>query len=180
MHIQHFSDSSAFMKKFLVLAMFASPLAYSQQAATVSHGDVAFMKDAAEGGMDEVKFGELARQNGANDHVKKFGQRMVDDHSKMNSDLTALAGRKSVILPTDISVTQKASYKLLSSKAGDDFDKAYISSMVKDHEADIAAFQKEAGSGTDGDVKALASKALPTLQEHLRMAQDIARELGLK
>lgn len=62
----------------------------------------------------------------------------------------------------------------------EEFDKSYISSMVKDHEDDIAAFQKEANNGGDADVKALASKALPTLQEHLRMAQDIARELGVK
>jgi len=180
MNIRQSTDSSAFVKKFLVLAMFASPLAYPQQAATISHGDTAFLKDAAEGGVDEVKLGELARQNGMNDRVKKFGQRMVDDHSKMNKELMALAGRKNVTLPGDISITQKASYKLLSSKNGDEFDKAYISSMVKDHQADIAAFQKEANTGTDGDVKALASKALPTLQEHLRMAQEVARELGVQ
>ncbi len=62
----------------------------------------------------------------------------------------------------------------------EEFDKSYISSTVKDHEDDIAAFQKEANNGGDADVKALASKALPTLQGHLRMAQNIARESGVK
>jgi putative membrane protein len=160
--------------------MFATPLVYSQQATTVSHSDAAFLKDAGEGGMDEVKLGQLAQQNGVNEHVKKFGQHMVDDHSKMNNELQALAARKNVTMPTDISVLQHASYKLLSTKSGEGFDKSYISSMVKDHEDDIAAFRKEASEGTDADVKALASKALPTLEEHLRMAQDIARELGVK
>jgi putative membrane protein len=173
-------DSCGIMKNVLIPAMFAAALAYPQQAVTVSHSDAAFLKDGAEGGMDEVKLGELALQNGVGDRVKQFGQRMVDDHTKMNNELQPLAARKHVTLPTDISVRQHASYKLLSAKSGEEFDKSYISSMVKDHEEDIAAFQKEASNGTDADVKALASKALPTLQEHLRMAQDIARELGVK
>jgi putative membrane protein len=167
-------------RKVMVLAIFAAQAVYLQQAPTVSHGDSAFLKEAAEGGLDEVKLGNLAQQRGAHERVKKFGQQMVEDHTQMNSELQALAARKNVILPSDISVREKASYKLLSDKSGDEFDKAYISSMVKDHQQDVAAFQKEAGAGVDADLKALASKALATLQEHLRMAQDIARELGVK
>ena len=127
-----------------------------------------------------MKLGELSQQKAANDRVKKFGQRMIDDHTKMNHEVQGLAARKNVSLPTEIGVVQSASYKLLSAKTGDSFDKSYISSMVKDHQDDIAAFEKEANNGTDSDVKALASKALPTLREHLRMAQDIARELGVQ
>jgi putative membrane protein len=44
--------------------------------------------------------------------------------------------------------------------------------MVKDHREDIAEFQKEANSGDDSDVKAFAAKTLPTLQEHLKLAQE--------
>jgi len=172
-------DSLGLAKRVVALAMLAVPAAFSQHDA-LSHSDAAFLKDAAEGGMDEVKLGELAYQKGTSDRIKTFGQHMIDDHTKMNNELQALAARKSVTLPTDISITQEASYKLLSAKTGEGFDKSYISSMVKDHEDDIAAFQKEANNGGDADVKALASKALPTLQEHLRMAQDIARELGVK
>jgi putative membrane protein len=173
------TDSSRFMTRVLVLALLAVPAVYSQHEA-LSHSDAAFLKDASEGGMDEVKLGELAQQNGASESVKKFGRRMVADHTKMNNELQALAARKNLTLPTDISLVQHASYKLLSTKNGEAFDKSYISSMVKDHQDDIAAFQKEANNGGDVDVKALASKALPTLQEHLQMAQDIARELGVK
>jgi len=166
-------------KRVLVVAMLAVPALYSQHDA-LSHSDAAFLKDAAEGGMDEVKLGELAQQNGLSDRVKKFGRHMADDHTKMNNELQALAARKNVTLPTDISILQHAGYKLLSAKSGEGFDKSYISSMVKDHEDDIMAFQKEATNGGDADVKTLALRALPTLQEHLRMAQDIAPELGVK
>ncbi len=140
---------------------------------------MSFLNNAAEGGMDVVKLGELAQQSAANDRVKKFGQRMVEDHSKLGNELQALAARKSVKLPMDISLTAKASNRLLSSKSGMTFDKSYISSMLKDHEDDIAAFEKEANSGSDEDVKAFAAKNLTTLREHLRMAQEIARQLGV-
>jgi len=44
--------------------------------------------------------------------------------------------------------------------------------MVVDHKKDIADFRKEANSGADSDVKTWASNTLPTLQQHLQMAQS--------
>lgn len=185
MHRLHIFNSRSFInaeliKKTLILALCAAPLAYSQHPApTVSHDDSAFVKDAAEGGMDEVRLGQLAQQKSANDRVKMFGKRMMDDHGKLGSELQTLAARKNVTLPSDISLTQKASYELLSTKSGSEFDKSYIEMMVKDHQDDIAAFQKEVNTGTDGDVKTFSSRALPMLQEHLRMARDLAHALGV-
>jgi putative membrane protein len=70
-------------------------------------------------------------------------------------------------------------YERLSHKTGTDFDKAYIEDMVKDHKSDIAAFEKEVNSGSDSEAKAVAQKALPIIREHLRMAQQIAGQLGV-
>ena len=61
---------------------------------------------------------------------------------------------------------------------GTEFDTAYMKHMVKDHKEDIAEFQKEAENGDDADIKNFASKTLPTLQEHLRMAQDTQAKLN--
>src|SRR5262249_14530131 len=138
-----------------------------------------FVKDAVQGSMDEVKMGELAEQHGS-DRVKTFARRMIDDHSKAERTLQTLASRKNLTTPTDISITQKAGNQLLSTKSGDSFDKSYVSTMLKDHKNDIQAFEKEATSGTDPDVKAFAQKTLPTLQEHLRMADELAHELGVQ
>ena len=184
MNSHFFCKSSGVLSTVLptafALALVAAPLAYSQKVPlTLSRGDNSFAKDAAEGGMAEVKMGQLAQTNAMNAKVKMFGERMVTDHTKMGDELKGVASRKNITLPSDISSKQQSTYKTLSAKTGADFDKAYISDMVKDHEEDIAAFQKEANSGTDEDLKAFASKALPTLQEHLKMAQDIARELGV-
>jgi putative membrane protein len=145
---------------------------------SVYAADSSFLKDAAEGGMLEVKMGELAQRNASDPQVKEFGHRMVTDHSNMGNNVKDLASRENVSLAADIGMKDKFVYERLSKKTGADFDKAYMADMVKDHKDDIAAFEKEANSGKDPEAKALAQKALPTLRDHLRMAQEVASKVG--
>jgi putative membrane protein len=46
--------------------------------------------------------------------------------------------------------------------------------MVSDHEKDIAEFEMESTGGTDADIKGFATKTLPTLKTHLRLARAAA------
>ena len=45
--------------------------------------------------------------------------------------------------------------------------------MVSDHQKVIAAFDKQAKSGKDADLKACASKMLPSSRSHLQMAKQV-------
>jgi putative membrane protein len=148
--------------------------ATSGNSAKPSVSDQRFMKEAAQGGMAEVELGKLAVQNASSDEVKKFGQRMVDDHSKANDKLKELASAKGVTLPQAPNARQKATKDQLSKLSGDQFDKAYMKDMLKDHKQDIAAFQSESNTGHDADVKNFATQTLPTLRDHLKDAQGIA------
>ena len=58
-----------------------------------------FASDAATGGMMEVELGKLAEQKAASQQVKDFGKMMVDDHTKINDDLTTMASKKNIDLP---------------------------------------------------------------------------------
>jgi putative membrane protein len=136
-----------------------------------------FAKDAAEGGMAEVKMGQLAAKNAKDPEVKKFGQMMVTDHSKANDELKALAAKKNYQLPTDIG-SHQSTYDKLSKLTGADFDKQYVDEMVDDHETDVKDFQREAENGTDPDVKAFAAKTLPTLQKHLDAIKAIQAKMN--
>ena len=140
--------------------------------------DQAFAKEAAIGGMAEVELGNLAKQNAANADVKQFGDRMATDHGKANDELKQWASSKNVTLPADLDAKHKALKDRLAKLNGDAFDKAYMHEMVTDHQHDVAAFKKEAASGKDADLKAWAGKTLPTLQDHLKMAQDAASKVG--
>jgi putative membrane protein len=151
----------------------ASAQSASATAATgsVPSADRTFMHKAAIGGMAEVDMGNLAQQKAANDQVKQFGARMVQDHTKANDELKQVAGAKGVTLPASLDKKNQDTMDKMQKLSGAAFDKAYMSHMVDDHKQDIADFQKEAKGGKDVDVKGFADKTLPTLKDHLKMAE---------
>ena len=146
---------------------------HMKSASAAAGSDSHFVMDAAKGGLAEVEMGKLAAEKASSPDVKQFGQRMVDDHSKANDELKAVASQKGITLPTELAAADKATLDRLSKLSGEAFDRAYMSDMVKDHKKDVAEFKKEASAGKDADVKAFAGKTLPTLEDHLKMAQDV-------
>ena len=137
-----------------------------------------FLMDAAMGGMMEVELGRIAAQKGMSDSVKQFGQRMVDDHSKANEELMSLASSKGMTLPTALDEKHQKDVTKLSAMSGADFDRAYSKMMLSDHNKDVKEFEKQSTKGADADLKAFASKTLPTLQEHLQMARALPGNQG--
>jgi len=139
-----------------------------------------FATNAAQGGMAEVELGRLATQRAGDVSVREFGARMVADHSRANSELKSIAGQKGIQLPSELNSEQKSEMDKLSKMSGAEFDKEYMSAMLKDHETDVKDFDTQAKEGNDPEIKAFAGKTLPTLQQHLQMAQQAAQKVGAK
>lgn len=137
-----------------------------------------FAVDAANGGMMEVAMGKLAQEKAQSERVKAFGTMMVNDHSKAGDELKALAEKKNITLPAELSTEEKKHMEDMGKKSGKDFDKAYISMMVDDHDKDVKEFEKASDNVTDEDLKTWARNTLPTLKAH----QDSAKAIkdGLK
>lgn len=146
----------------------------------VTGGDLAFMNDAAPGGMAEVELGRLAVKRAASKEVKQFAERMIADHSKAGEALKQLAQQKKVMLPQDVNPNHKEAIDKLSTLSGAEFDREYVTAMVEDHVKDVTAFESVAKGAVDADVKAYAAKTLPTLKAHLQMIREIAAKLGAK
>ena len=161
-----------------------APDDHQKAAQTAAHednatsGDGTFAKEATEGGLAEVQLGKLATQKASNDEVKRFGQMMVDDHTKANEQLNQIAQSKHLTVPQKIGAKEQASFDKLSGLTGDAFDRAYMKLMVQDHKKDVQEFKKQAASGSDPELKQFASSTLPTLEKHLQDAQDIQGRLG--
>ncbi len=153
----------------------ANKVANTLSSATTPSAE-AFMKDAAEGGMAEIKMGKLAASKSQNAEIKKFGQMMVTDHTAAGNDLKALAAKKKFTLPADIG-SHKSTYDKLNGLSGADFDKAYVSEMVSDHEADLKEFQKQADNAADPEVKAFAAKVVPVVKKHLEAIKAIQAKM---
>jgi putative membrane protein len=137
--------------------------------------DKKFVENAALGGMAEVELGKLATQKASSDAVKQFGQKMVDDHSKANDQLKEIASKENISIPASLDSKHQSRIEKLSKLSGPDFDKAYVKDQVKDHKKDVSQFKNEAESGSNPNIKQFASTTLPTLQEHLSMAQDLSK-----
>ena len=150
----------------------AAPVTKAAAAPALAAGDKSFVQKAAVGGIAEVEMGKMAQQKASNDQVKQFGSRMVDDHSRANDELKRIASGKGITLPTDLDAKHKAKMDKMHKLSGAQFDRAYMDDMVADHRQDVAEFKKQASSGKDSDLKAFAAKTLPTLEDHLKMAQS--------
>jgi putative membrane protein len=173
----------------LALAGLAMTAAASPARSTASHdpGGVAapalskedrdFLDEAAQGGLVEVRLGEIAVKQAGSDDVKKFGQRMIDDHTKIDARLADIARDEGVILPAEPTRKQQQDIDKLSQLAGARFDKEYMNRMVDDHDHDVKAFEKEAKEAKDPEVKQFVESTLPTLHEHMALARQIQERI---
>jgi putative membrane protein len=128
-----------------------------------------FATQAAEGGMTEVKAGELAVKMGTAASVKSLGKMMVTDHTKANNELKTIAAKNNITLPTAIPADKQQKLDALATLKGADFDKAFVDMMEEGHTNTIALFMTEGTKGTNADLKAFATKTLPTLNHHMEM-----------
>ncbi len=156
----------------------SSATASKSGSGMLSAADRRFVMEAARGGMAEVELGKLATQKASNSDVKSFGQMMVDDHTKANDELKSIASSKGIDVPSDLDAKAKAQKARLEKLSGDEFDRAYLRDMEKDHRKDAAEFKREANSGKDQQLKDFASKTLQTIEKHLQHAEQTASAIG--
>jgi putative membrane protein len=157
----------------------ANPAASRPQPeqAGVSTAGKKFLNDAALGGMTEVEAGQLALRKAQQSDVRAFAERMVKDHSKANEELKQIAAAKGVTLPRQLDRKHLSDLDRLEKLSGTDFDRAYMKYMLQDHQKDVAEFRKAARDLKDPDVKNFAATTLPTLEEHLKMAEKTSQNI---
>ena len=153
------------------------PAAFADDS-PLNHTDKSFLEDSYKGGVTEIQSAQMAERKTANPDVKAFAEKLVTDHTQANNELKAMADSKKVAVEGGESFKDQSEGKSLDAKTGGDFDKAFIDEQVNDHKKDIKAFEKEASEAKDTDVKNLANKLLPTLKEHLSMAESIQAKIG--
>lgn len=139
-----------------------------------------FVHAALQGGMTEVKLGQLAAQKGASADVRQFGQKMVNDHTQLNNLMQQVAAKMDMRDPKGPSKKGKKLYAKLSALSGAQFDNAYIKAMLKAHKDDLEAFRHEATSSQNPMVRQAAEEGAQLISTHLRLIQQIARQDGVK
>jgi putative membrane protein len=161
-----------------------SPSTSSQQQSSqqpkggsLSGTDRNFLMTAGHGGHAEVMLAQMAQKKAMNSEVKALAERLDKDHSANNKELETLASSKGVTVPMEMDAQHKQVQARLDKLDGAAFDKAYASEMVNGHKKMIALFE-QASKSKDADISGFAQKTLPTLKEHLSLAQKAAASAG--
>jgi len=172
----HFLFSTAIRVFAGALFVVATTHSFAEDSPLAS-ADKSFLQSAYEDGLAEIHMAGLGVKKTANEDLKAFAMKLEADHGKANGEMMALAANKRVTLAAKPDLVDTGKEKLLDMK-GAGFDKSFLDGMVKDHKKAVAAFEKAANEATDPDVKAFAAKTLPTLKEHLSMAEDLQKKVG--
>jgi putative membrane protein len=136
--------------------------------------DTEFAAMAAQGSTAEIQMAQLAQQKAASKDVQKYAKQMIKDHTKASNNLMKVASKKQMTLPTTPNADQMQMLSQLQAASGAEFDRMYIQMAgVQAHQMMQGLFQSEISNGTDAEIKSFATKTLPTVQKHLRMAEQM-------
>src|SRR5690349_17958625 len=163
----------------LLAAGLAAAFALAAAPAIAQNADKAsksFIKTAIEHNYAEIDVGKLAAEKGKSAEVKQYGERMVKDHTEANQKAIAAAKQMGIDPPTSADMSHQATYLKLKILSGDSFDKSFAKGMLADHQKDVKEFQKE--SSKNDPAGQFAKETVPTLQEHLKMAQQLNQSLN--
>jgi putative membrane protein len=138
--------------------------------------DAAFVAWAASGGLHEVELGKLAATRAKREEVKRFAQRMVEDHGKANEDLKKAAKEAGLTVPGRPNDEHQRHIDHFKDFKGADFDKEYLGHMLEDHEKAVAEFTRAGKEAKNPQVKEFAARTLPVLREHLELARKLTKE----
>jgi putative membrane protein len=144
---------------------------------SLTPADAEFALRAAYGGSAEVTLGELAQTNAASSEVKAFGQKMIQDHTRLNQDLGTIVRQRGLTPPTGTTAPDQAVAAALGTRMGTAFDQAYLAQQVGAHEMTLALFQHAAQNAEDPAVRSFARRESDTIREHLRQAQSLLRKV---
>jgi len=156
---------------FLAIAG-ASSAALAAEAEDTPPAPAVFVEKAAQDGMTEVELGKVALAKSSNAEVRDFAQRMVTDHVKANEELASLAKQKGIDAPKALDAEHKAMVKMFEGKNGEAFDNEYSRHMNMDHIKAISLFEA-ASKSADADFAGFATRTLPTLREHKKLASQL-------
>jgi putative membrane protein len=133
-----------------------------------------FVKEAANSDMFEIQASQLALQKG-DAQTKSFAQHMITDHQKTTADLQGLikSGVVKAQPPTALDSPSESKLDKLKKETGRDFTNSYDEDQVSAHKDAVSLFERYAKGGDNPQLKDWAGKTLPTLQQHLQMAQAL-------
>lgn len=171
------------------------------EATEVTSGDREFVEELTYAGAAEIELGKLASERAQHADVKRFGQMMVEDHTKAGNELKQIAAQYNIAMPSGLDEKHRDLQTRLSGLRGREFDKAYIEAMVDGHQdvvdklqsrvderdrsatltgqapKDVNVKPEDADHGAEASLNGWSATALPVVKAHLERAQSLEKML---
>lgn len=151
----------------MLLIGLAMPILPAHAAPAISAADRAFAAMVSQGGMFEVKAGTLAAEKGSTQDIKDQGASEAHDHALVGAKLTDIAASDGIATAATLNARFQGQLDSLAALSGEAFDAAYLRQMEAVHDADGAAFAKEAKGGTDPKLVAFAAETHRIVVRHI-------------
>lgn len=135
--------------------------------------DANFVNSALADGMFEVQMSERVLKTTKDAATREFAQRMVTDHTKVGDELRRLAAQQQMNVTDRLNRDQAATLGQMEKLGDQELRKLYAETAVKGHETAVTLFRTAAQGATRPELRQFATRHLPTLEMHLKMAQDL-------
>ena len=146
--------------------------------ATVTDSDKTFLATAAQSDMNEIGLSQLAETKASSPAVKKFAEKMVTDHNKLEANMKPYADKWGITPPSGPDADHQAELTKLQGLSGADFDKEYMTQMDKDHHMALDSFNTEVSTTTEPKFKSTVMKGQKVVAEHTKMADDLQQKMS--
>ena len=150
-----------------------------QQGATSSlDADRQFVQESIRTNLFEVAVGKDVANRTENQEVKEFAQTMVDYHSKANENLRQVAQQIGIEAPSSMNQWQQAMVKHMQGLKTQELDRKYMFHQAGAHHIKLLNHRFAILQASKQQVKQLAQRMYPTLQEHKQKADRISEQIA--
>lgn len=134
---------------------------------------------------DEIREAQMAVQKSQNPQVKELAQTILQDHQKLDKQVTDLAQKKGISLQVQPTLTSSAMQwagqqrdQRLSSLQGQRFEEAWLAGVPFEHELALGVVKTAEMAGTikDPQVNQLLGMARDSIDSHRKMAEGLLQK----
>jgi len=157
------------------------PAASATDAGNVITGaDREFVMQAEKINLQERVLGIMAQEKSQNNDIIDYGKMLVKDHNEALQKLVDLMNKNGMGQPKQLPEERSEAIKDMQGLSGAAFDTKFLEMMIEGHQKAIEMFRHAADSAQNTDVRDYAKDMLPTLEKHLKDAENLQGQMNTK
>ncbi len=156
------------------LGIVGSILSMAPACAADAKAEIDFVTRASVGNLAATAESQLALDRAGDPQLEAYARQLIDEHGSAETALEAAAEGSGAMVPSTLDPDHKGRLTALQSKAGTDFDKAYVADQVEVHSNALTLYADYMLLGDHPKLKALAIRMIPITEAQFKRAQALA------